>query len=195
VKRGRAQGEIGRGPRVRPELYFAEVSLGSAGYKFASECGIREGENPVLDPESLPITGQPSKSQAVWGCSPKWVVRFIQSCIDVQIFCGPARACAAGSLLRLDVRVILGCRSATLSPHATSSKRWGASPPWKGVGLSGPGPRERLGWCGVLRLGLSVGACVNARTAFCRTRWQCVPAAWDSPHPEADSLVVSNVPS
>lgn len=40
----------------RPELYFAEVFLGSAGYKFVSECGIREGENPVFDPESLPIT-------------------------------------------------------------------------------------------------------------------------------------------
>ena len=34
------------------ELYFEETILEGAGYKFASERGIKEGEIPVFDPES-----------------------------------------------------------------------------------------------------------------------------------------------
>ena len=38
--------------------------------------GIREGENPVFDPE-FAAYGLCSKSRIAWECCPKWVVNFI----------------------------------------------------------------------------------------------------------------------
>jgi len=38
--------------------------------------GVKEGENPVLEPELSPYEDL-SKSRVAWECSAKWVVKFI----------------------------------------------------------------------------------------------------------------------
>jgi len=40
--------------------------------------GIKEGENPVFDPE-IAAYGTCFESRIAWECCPKWVVNFIQS--------------------------------------------------------------------------------------------------------------------